>query len=189
LRQALLQLLSVAELPKEAPLQGLPFLYLHPSSLQSPQVLMLAWQTHETCHFFWTIQEDPIRTEVKNHNGPVWTDSCIELFFKTEHHSPHYFNIEVSASGALLIQTGVDRHNRIPLDPQLVCVKTLIEPYQKSWSCLLQLPAKHWAPPIVGNSYKCADQSPRPHWLSLFAVPTQRPDFHRPEFFDFFSYC
>ncbi|MBR3471266.1 MAG: hypothetical protein IKH22_01600, partial [Prevotella sp.] len=31
--------------------------------------------------------------------------------------------------------------------------------------------------------YKCGDCLSVPHYLSLFPITTERPDFHRPEFF------
>jgi hypothetical protein len=36
---------------------------------------------------------------------------------------------------------------------------------------------------LRGNLYKCADKSKTPHYLSAFPVETEKPDFHRPEFF------
>ena len=36
---------------------------------------------------------------------------------------------------------------------------------------------------LHGNLYKCADKSETPHYLSLFPIDTEKPDFHRPEFF------
>lgn len=36
---------------------------------------------------------------------------------------------------------------------------------------------------IEGNIYKCADLADKPHYLSLYPVDTEKPDFHRPEFF------
>lgn len=36
---------------------------------------------------------------------------------------------------------------------------------------------------LTGNIYKCADKSPTPHYMTLFEIKSERPDFHRPEFF------
>jgi hypothetical protein len=39
---------------------------------------------------------------------------------------------------------------------------------------------------LRGNLYKCADKSKTPHYLSAFPIETEKPDFHRPEFFQEF---
>ena len=36
---------------------------------------------------------------------------------------------------------------------------------------------------LEGNLYKCADKAKTPHYLSAFPIDTEKPDFHRPEFF------
>ena len=34
-----------------------------------------------------------------------------------------------------------------------------------------------------GNAYKCGDNLPVPHFISLNPIKTKQPDFHRSEFF------
>ena len=36
---------------------------------------------------------------------------------------------------------------------------------------------------LRGNLYKCADKAKTPHYLSAFEIETEKPDFHRPEYF------
>jgi hypothetical protein len=36
---------------------------------------------------------------------------------------------------------------------------------------------------LFGNVYKCGDELPDPHFLSLFPIHTPTPNFHVPEFF------
>ena len=36
---------------------------------------------------------------------------------------------------------------------------------------------------LTGNIYKCADKSLTPHYMYLFDIISEKPDFHRPEFF------
>lgn len=36
---------------------------------------------------------------------------------------------------------------------------------------------------LLGNFYKCADETETPHYLSWSPIHTETPDFHRPEFF------
>ena len=35
----------------------------------------------------------------------------------------------------------------------------------------------------MGNFYKCASGSSQPHYLSWNPINTEKPDFHRPDFF------
>jgi hypothetical protein len=36
---------------------------------------------------------------------------------------------------------------------------------------------------ILGNFYKCADGTDSMHYVTWAPIKTERPDFHRPEFF------
>lgn len=36
---------------------------------------------------------------------------------------------------------------------------------------------------LKGNIYKCGDELTCPHWISLFPIVTDRPAFHKPEYF------
>ncbi|WP_025700605.1 carbohydrate-binding family 9-like protein [Paenibacillus forsythiae] len=52
----------------------------------------------------------------KEHNAPVYTDSCVELFMQPLPGSdPRYLNFECNAGGALLLQIGEGRENRLAL--------------------------------------------------------------------------
>ena len=59
-----------------------------------------------------------------------------------------------------------------------------------SWGMKLSIPASLFGMnsfegvQIRGNLYKCGDKTKTPHYLSAFTIKTEKPDFHRPEFFD-----
>ena len=57
------------------------------------------------------------------------------------------------------------------------------------WGMTVQIPATLFGLKsfdgivLKGNLYKCADKAKTPHYLSAFDIETEKPDFHRPEFF------
>jgi hypothetical protein len=58
------------------------------------------------------ISEETIRAVyIQNQCDPVWEDSCVEFFFKTEH-SEEYYNFECNAIGTFLFSKGTGRQNR-----------------------------------------------------------------------------
>jgi hypothetical protein len=48
---------------------------------------------------------------------------------------------------------------------------------------LMDIDADHLPPKLLGNFYKCADATDQPHYVSWNPIKTEKPDFHRPEFF------
>ena len=48
---------------------------------------------------------------------------------------------------------------------------------------LIGIDAGHLPARIRANFYKCGDKTAHPHFLSWSPVSTEKPDFHRPEFF------
>ena len=48
---------------------------------------------------------------------------------------------------------------------------------------ILGLDTDHKPEKLLGNFYKCGDATEMPHYLSWNPIQTERPDFHRPEFF------
>lgn len=144
------------------------------------------------------IVEEPIdcfRAEVTENNGHCWEDSCVEVFLQDPAGSGDYFNFETTSRGFMLAARGPDREHRqtLPLDTiekirrtkqtasvvgNLVC-----------WGMSIEIPAEIFGLAhfdgidLCGNLYKCADKAKTPHYLSAFPIQTERPDFHRPEFF------
>jgi hypothetical protein len=47
----------------------------------------------------------------------------------------------------------------------------------------LEIDGQHLPEKIMGNFYKCADDTAFKHYLSWNPILTPNPDFHRPEFF------
>ena len=58
------------------------------------------------------------------------------------------------------------------------------------WELFLKIPFtllgvdyKHLPEKLLANFYKCADATSMPHYVTWNPVLTDKPDFHRPEFF------
>ena len=145
--------------------------------------------------FFVEEPLDCFRAEVMEDAGHSWEDSCVELFLQSPANPSEYFNFETTSRGFILAAHGPDRENRTLLDSAQL---TKIERAKQlasvigdfiSWSVSLRIPASIFGissfegVQLRGNLYKCADKAKTPHYLSAFPIETEKPDFHRPEFF------
>ena len=145
--------------------------------------------------FFVEEPLDCFRAEVMEDAGHSWEDSCVELFLQSPANPSEYFNFETTSRGFILAAHGPDREKRTLLDSAQL---TKIERAKQlasvigdfiSWSVSLRIPASIFGissfegVQLRGNLYKCADKAKTPHYLSAFPIETEKPDFHRPEFF------
>lgn len=146
-------------------------------------------------HF--TVEEpaDCFRAEVKEDNGRSWEDSCVEIFLQNPANPEEYFNFETTSRGYLLAAHGKDRYNREILPQQ--AIDSILRTKEVAsvagnlicWGMTVQIPASIFGLQsfdghvLRGNLYKCADKAKIPHYLSAFPIKTEKPDFHRPEFF------
>lgn len=159
-----------------------------------------------TVEFSWTPRaitvkftvEEPVdcyRAAVQEDNGRSWEDSCVEIFLQNPANPAEYFNFETTSRGFMLAARGQSRENRqtLPLETIAKIHRTSSTPSIQDdsvyWSMTVEIPAEIFginsfeAPPR-GNLYKCADKANTPHYLSAFRIETEKPDFHRPEFFE-----
>ena len=144
----------------------------------------------------FTVEEpvDCYRAAVQEDNGRSWEDSCVEVFLQNPANPAEYFNFETTSRGFILAARGTGRENRqtLPLEDVAKIKRTMTAPSimddSISWSMSIEIPAeifgiKEFKESPRGNLYKCADKANTPHYLSAFPIETERPDFHRPEFF------
>lgn len=151
-----------------------------------------------TVHF--TVEEpaECFRAEVREDNGRSWEDSCVEIFLQNPAKPTEYFNFETTSRGFLLAAHGPDRNNREVLSQNML--DKVIRTKQLAsvagnlicWGMTVQIPASIFGLSsfegctLRGNLYKCGDKAKIPHYLSAFPIETEKPDFHRPEFFQEF---
>lgn len=145
------------------------------------------------------ITEPSVKAEYSETNSKVWEESCSELFLSFGNGS--YYNFEISCIGCILAEYGRDRFNRELLKPKIIenikVSSTLgsksfgIKNEKTSYTLSVKIPKEVFifdggrinTMSLIGNIYKCADKSPTPHYMTLFEIKSERPDFHRPEFF------
>ena len=152
-----------------------------------------------TIHFTVEEPSDCFRAEVNSDNGRSWEDSCVEIFLQSPANPGEYFNFETTCRGYLLAAKGPDRNNRTVL-PQSEIDKVIRTKQLASvagnlvcWGMTVQIPAtvlgiqSFDGVQLRGNLYKCADKAKTPHYLSAFEIGSEKPDFHRPEFFRDFT--
>lgn len=139
--------------------------------------------------------ESPLRCEVTERDGPVWTDSCLELFLQPVAGDPRYLNIEVNPNGVYLSQIGAGREGRKFLAAVTDLVPAVRAERQNGlWRCTIHLSdalisaafgtAYRTGPGALrGNFYKCADLSAAPHYGACFPVGEAALGFHNPACF------
>ncbi|MDR2617698.1 MAG: hypothetical protein LBC62_02400 [Treponema sp.] len=139
-------------------------------------------------------EQDPL-ARFSGDTDMVCLDSCLEFFF-----SPladgRYFNFEFNPKGTLYLGFGTDRN---------LSIRQLVKDYRQFFSVKPFASGSFWgvefAVPvsfitlycpgfslekgrtITANFYKCGDETKTPHYLVWNHVDTEKPDYHRPEFF------
>lgn len=158
--------------------------------------------TNEAIVLHYKVRENSVRATAATDNGPVWEDACVE-FFSIPENDGIYYNMECNCAGTLLVGAGNSRNGREHA-PQTVLndVQRWASlgriPFEErigecTWEVALVIPLttyfKHkTVEPLSGrtiraNFYKCGDKLQIPHFLSWNPIATDKPDFHRPEFF------
>ena len=179
------------------------FLSPHPWQDERPNGInpvTCALATHSDDRFIVVMRsyETDLRREVFENWGPVWTDSCMEFFFSPcPEKTLEYYNMEISATGYLRFDYGINRYNRQRGNLDVSNYAVEVEVTDTYWQLVFEVPysvVREKAPTFEGTSgdiihmnfYKCADDAPKPHWLmwNVFdkkVIPNL--DYHRPEGF------
>jgi len=131
--------------------------------------------------------------------SPVYTDSCVEFFVKKVE-DKEYINFEFNCIGTCDAAFRESRDIKRPFTAeQYQCIRRLSTVEKStfeekkgiySWELVVAVPLSligltpdHLPEKILGNFYKCADDTENPHYLSWNRIGTDNPDFHRPEYF------
>lgn len=169
----------------------------------------LAW-TDDALHIRFSCEDRHIVSRVTHHNGPVWTDSCVELFMNSApERTDKYWNIEVNACGFMRVEYGASRKNRAIAEINLISKITAVSSIKgiskkasendTAWEMLITVPfdaireltglesrpekGTIWR----GNLYRCGPL-PQPWHACWTPVTAPHPDFHRPECFGEFVF-
>ena len=150
----------------------------------------------------WKVDEQSIRALQGVPGGEVYEDSCVEFFFQPSADDPHYYNFEWNAIGNLCVSW---RTGRFDAEPAPAGVYDLVlaeascgavpfaeRPSDGPWTLKVCIPAEAlWKSGLKslrglkarGNFYKCGDGLAVPHFVTWAPIATEKPDYHRPEFF------
>lgn len=140
-----------------------------------------------------------LRAENFENRSPVSEDSCVEFFVEPTGELP-YWNFEFNCIGTVNASHRVERNDPIRLtDAEIDRIERYpscgTRPFREleglfSWNLLVGIPFDligiiYEGRPIEmrGNFYKCASAASQPHFMSWNPIISDKPDFHRPEFF------
>ncbi|MBE6632446.1 MAG: hypothetical protein E7623_07085 [Ruminococcaceae bacterium] len=144
------------------------------------------------CGFYILMEskESHLRAEIKEENGAVCTDSCLEFFISPRDGDGRYLNFEINPAGVLHLAIGEGRHDRTKLWEDRGQFRIESSPKAGNWRLCFFIPdaflLKYFheiSPSLRANAYKCGDRTESPHYGCWSRVGTSVPDFHRPEFF------
>jgi hypothetical protein len=156
---------------------------------------------HNSTNIFlnYRVEELDIKGVCEEDNGKVWEDSCVE-FFISFNRDGFYYNIESNCIGKILIATGVDRYNRMPVPATIINYidrwsslgNLPVENKSGKWELSLVIPVDVFLPSRIntfdglqakGNFYKCGDKLKVSNFLSWNPIKNDQPNFHLPQFF------
>ena len=167
-----------------------------------PEVSVRLAHDGERLYACWHVRDEIVRAEHQHDLEQVCEDSCCELFVK-QPDGPLYTNLEFNCLG---VSTASRRRERkvdvTRFTPEEFArisryssLSETLPPHSaallpQSYTLCISLP---WD--LVGadsrclpdnlwlNVYKCGDKTLNPHFVSLFPITVDKPDFHRPDYF------
>jgi hypothetical protein len=146
------------------------------------------------------VRESHLRAVIRETNGPVYKDSCVEFFISLESNN-YYYNFEFNCLGTALVGYGAGKEKRIYLDNRLIDKISTWQIINNStssnnslieWELVINIPFEifvyHHVTTLkdvvcTANFYKCGDDLPEPHFLSWNQINYPHPNFHLPAFF------
>ena len=166
-----------------------------------PDVKFSIAYTRQEILLKYYVIEQWFKAEKTETNQEVYEDSCVE-FFVAPSDDGIYYNFELNAIGTCLMASGTERGNRSRIAPGIISairrvgssgVNSISEKSGEfSWTLTLAIPLTvfihHDIKELKGrifraNFFKCGDKLRVPHFLTWNPVGTEKPDFHRPEYF------
>ena len=160
--------------------------------------LTMATISYDDCCFKvkFVSYETDLRAKETEHNTEIYRDSCMELFMQfSPDTDDRYINIEINPNGAVYCSVRYSRENfELIHTEDIVTLQVVPTVYEDRWELFYQIPVKliqKYIPTYLhkkgaklrGNLYKCGNDTNHPHYGCFQNVLTERPDFHRPEYF------
>lgn len=140
--------------------------------------------------------EKDIRAELTAPLSMVCEDSCMEFFFRPVAEDLRYFNFEINPNGQTFIGFGYHAEDLIRLAPE--GENEYLEKKwgytEDGWEVFYKIPVSliniffpgyqlKSGMILYANSYKCGDETVKPHFISWNFVDVPQPSFHQPTHF------
>lgn len=156
-------------------------------------------RSKQNLYIRYIVQGNSLKASHEIDNSQVHKDSCVEFFMKKVD-EPHYMNFEFNCIGTCDAARRTSRDIKTSLSQEeyksilrLPSLKRKAFEEQKgiyAWSLIVIIPFElmgldpsNLPEKILGNFYKCADETEHPHFLSWSPIDLPEPNFHCPEFF------
>lgn len=177
-----------------------------PSFAYKPEVMFAMAYGEKEIYLKFYVREANTKAEKSEANQMVCEDSCVE-FFVSPAGDGIYYNFEFNPIGTTHLGCGTGRHDRIMADKE--CVERIRhlasmgdEPFSEirgdnKWTLTVAIPFdvffRHNIKNPEGRSfsanfYKCGDKLSTPHYVTWSPVGTEKPDYHRPEYFSIIKF-
>ena len=149
----------------------------------------------------FSIEEESIRAIYTENNSRVSEDSCCELFISPDSNDC-YYNFEFSCIGTLLMgyrkmgnpatRPSAELMDKVRRQSSLGNQPFGLTEGLHHWTLTVAIPLEAFfmhkltclkEKILAVNLYKCGDGLTKPHYLSLFPINTEKPSFHRPDYF------
>ena len=145
------------------------------------------------------VKGNSLKALYETDGSPVYQDSCVEFFMKRGN-EPNYYNFEFNCIGTCDAARRTSRDIKTSLSQEeyksiirLPSVRRRAFEEIKgihTWNLIVVIPLKlmgldpsNLPEKILGNFYKCADETMNPHFVSWSPIDLPEPNFHCPEFF------
>ena len=163
----------------------------------APQVRFYVAYSDKAFAILFNVCEDNVRGVCLDANGPVWEDSCVEIFIDNPL-GEGYYNFETNCIGTALAAYRRTRTDADMFGPELMDqIRTVgslphetidIKEEGQQWWMMKVIPfavlGLDAAPESLRcNFYKCGDGCSQMHFLSWSPINLPEPNFHCPEFF------
>ena len=156
-------------------------------------------RTDEKLYIRYFVRGNSLKAVYEYDGSPVYTDSCVEFFMK-QVDDRNYYNFEFNCIGTCDASYRRSRDVKKMLTAgefasigrysSLEHVSFEEKTGLYSWELIVAIPfrvmgldPKDLPEKIMGNFYKCADDTAFPHFASWNPINMPEPNFHCPEFF------
>lgn len=166
-----------------------------------PDVVLSVSYSDREIFLKYYVKEEYFKAEKTESNQMVCEDSCVEFFVSPETDGL-YYNIEFNGIGTCLLGSGTGRADSKRANPEIISRIRRItsvgsEPVKEragafEWTIVIAVPFDVFfhhrikslrGKTFMANFYKCGDMVKVPHYVTWNPVGTEKPDYHRPEYF------